>query len=340
MGVTQAEGASLVEASYKPFTTKAALELANPPTLVASTISVLVGGAAAVALSPEVLQVSPLRSVGIWVLMFITSVLMQAAVNTFNDYADFNTGLDTAETILDETDASIVYNEINPKSARNFGIALLACAAIFGLVVVLLTGWPLLIVGLSAAFVVVWYSIGPKPISYLPLGEVMAGVVLGGLIVCATYYAMTQTFSPILLAVGVPPTITIALIMQTNNTCDIERDIAAGRRTLPVLIGRERSIGVAKMLARATPVYMVIWVAVFDVVIWRSFLLLFMDALFAVGLYVLLRKRMERIGTGPYDLINRAVMMKNINDSCRSVNLCWVLILLTCWLVGDLYFVV
>ena len=29
--------------------------------------------------------------------------------------------------------------------------------------------------------------------------------------------------------------------MMTNNTCDVEKDVEAGRRTLPVLLGRERA---------------------------------------------------------------------------------------------------
>jgi 1,4-dihydroxy-2-naphthoate octaprenyltransferase len=33
----------------------------------------------------------------------------------------------------------------------------------------------------------------------------------------------------------------IGLIMMTNNICDIERDSATGRQTMPVLLGRARS---------------------------------------------------------------------------------------------------
>ena len=33
----------------------------------------------------------------------------------------------------------------------------------------------------------------------------------------------------------------VGLIMFTNNTCDVEKDVEAGRRTLSVLLGRERA---------------------------------------------------------------------------------------------------
>jgi 1,4-dihydroxy-2-naphthoate octaprenyltransferase len=321
---------------YKPFTPKAALELASPPSLVAAIMPVLVGGVAAVGLSLPVPLTLDLRAQLVWVLMLVTAVLMQAAVNTLNDYQDFLTGTDTAETILDEHDASIVYNGIDPAGALRFGIALLACAAVSGAVVVVLSGWPLLVVGLIAAAVLVLYSFGPKPISYLPLGELISGIVMGGLITGATYYALTLAFTPLVFAVIVPPVVTIALIMQTNNTCDIERDINAGRRTLPVLLGRARSIKLARILSWATPAWMVLALSLAAVFVWRSLLLLFVNAIIAGCLYFLLRHRLERIAKGPYDLVNRGPMMGNITAFCRLTNLAWAGAILAYWLLMQL----
>jgi len=275
------------------------------------------------------------RTICVWALMLIVAVLMQSAVNTINDYEDFKTGLDTAETVLDQGDASIIYNEINPRSARNFAIALMAASAALGLVVVLLSGWSLLLVGVAAAAVVVLYSVGPRPISSLPLGELFSGLFLGALVICSTFYAMTLTFTPAVITVAVPSVITIALIMQTNNTCDIGRDSAANRRTLPVLLGQKRSVRVMRELAWTIPIYMVVWVAAFDVIIWRSFILLFVDIGIAVCLFLLLRARIGYITIGAYDLINRASMMGNITRLCTAASLCWMAVLLVCWLLGD-----
>ena len=316
------------------------MELASPPTWVASISSALVGGVAAIALSSEFPLVWDLRTFGVWALMLIIAVLMQSATNSINDYKDFMTGLDTTESILDETDASIVYNEFDPKHARSFAIALLFASAVLGLIVVLLSGWPILVAGLVAACIVVLYSAGPKPISYLPLGEIVSGVTMGGIITSATYYAMTLTFSPFVLTVCVPPIITIGLIMMANNTCDIQRDKVAGRRTLPVLLGLDRSMRVERVLAWANPAYMVVWVAAFDVIFWRSFLLLAVDAAIALGLYFLLRSSAGLIGDGPYNLVNRRVMMTNITGFCRTVNLAWMAILLICLVVGSGFFIV
>ena len=42
-------------------------------------------------------------------------ILMQASVNTFNDYYDFVKGADSEEDNVDVTDAVLVYNHINPR---------------------------------------------------------------------------------------------------------------------------------------------------------------------------------------------------------------------------------
>jgi 1,4-dihydroxy-2-naphthoate octaprenyltransferase len=321
----------VAEIDYRPFTPKAALELASPPSLVAAVMPVLVGGAAAIGLSSPGLLVFDPRTLLAWVLMLVTAVLMQAAVNTLNDYRDFLAGTDTAETILDEHDASIVYNGIDPKSALRFGIALLVCAAVSGAAVVMLSGWPLLAVGLAAAAVLVLYSFGPRPISYLPLGELISGLVMGGLITGATYYAMTRSFIPLVLVVAVPPIITIALIMQTNNTCDIERDIEAGRHTLPVLLGRARSVRLARVLSWAIPIWMMLALALTSVFLWQSPPLLLVGVVITGCLCLLLRRRIARIAAGPYDLVNRGVMMGNITAFCRLTNLVWAGAILICW---------
>ena len=85
------------------------------------------------------------------------------------------------------------------------------------------------------------YSGGKTPISYLPIGEAVSGIVMGGLIPLACYHVLTLQFEPLVLIWSVPVIIGIGLIMLTNNTCDVEKDIEANRSTLSVKIGRTRA---------------------------------------------------------------------------------------------------
>jgi 1,4-dihydroxy-2-naphthoate octaprenyltransferase len=168
-------------------------------------------------------------------------ILMQATANTLNDYYDFKKGADSLENQEDPTDAVLVYNRVDPASALRLAIGFLIAAALLGAYVVARTGWVPLAIGIIGAGVIVLYSAGKTPLSYLPLGEAVSGIAMGTLIPLACYYALTSHFVYYVVPCSLPLVIGIALIMFTNNTCDIEKDIEAGRRTLPVILGRERS---------------------------------------------------------------------------------------------------
>ena len=110
-----------------------------------------------------------------------------------------------------------------------------------GAYVIWVAGWIPLAIGIVGALFVVLYSAGKTPLSYLPIGELVSGGVMGGLIPLACYQALTGVFDLRALLWAVPTIIGVGLVMLTNNTCDVEKDACAGRRTLPVLLGRPQA---------------------------------------------------------------------------------------------------
>ena len=172
--------------------------------------------------------------------LLVIVLLMQSAVNAFDDYADFVKGTDTLENSPDAEDAVIVYG-LNPKTARNLGFLFLILAAIPAVYVVCRCGWVPLAIGLVGTFVLFWYAFGKTPISYLPLGELLCGFVMGGLIPFAGYFMQTGQLDWFVLVEALPPMIGMSINMFSNNGCDIERDLPAGRRTLACLIGQKRT---------------------------------------------------------------------------------------------------
>ena len=220
--------------SYARFTPRMALQLAAPHTWPAAVLPCLIAVCAA-AVSPSG------ASATMSCVLLVICVLMQSSVNTFNDYYDFVKGSDSADDDVEESDATLVYNNVNPRSALRLGIAFLVAAFVLGAYVIYHAGWIPLAIGAVGAFFVVVYSAGKTPLSYLPLGEAVSGVVRGGLIPLACYQALTGDMNWLMLLWAVPEVIGVGLIMLTNNTCDIEKDIEAGRRTLPVLIGRAKA---------------------------------------------------------------------------------------------------
>lgn len=235
-----------------------ALQIAAPHTWPAAILPALIAMACAAANGHAVSAVMAL-------VLLAICILMQAAVNTFNDYYDYVKGSDSTEDNVDPTDAVLVYNNVNPHSALMLAVGFLVVAFALGAYVIWQAGWIPLAIGIVGAIVVVLYSAGKTPISYLPIGELMSGFVMGGLIPLACYQAITKCFDPIMLVWALPTIIGVGLIMLTNNTCDVEKDIESGRKTLPVLLGRSR----ARTLYHAL---VWIWIAlvIVNVLIWFS----------------------------------------------------------------------
>ena len=166
---------------------------------------------------------------------------MQSSVNTFNDYYDYVKGADSIDDDVDPSDAVLLYNNVNPRSALALAVGLLITAFALGIYVIWQAGIIPLIIGIIGAVFVVLYSAGKTPISYLPIGEIVSGVVMGGLIPLACYYVLSGSLTPLALLWALPEILGVGLIMFTNNTCDIEKDIDANRHTLSVLLGREKA---------------------------------------------------------------------------------------------------
>ncbi|MCR5845985.1 MAG: prenyltransferase [bacterium] len=209
-----------------------AVQLAAPHTWVASIYPCLVGVCAAAV-------TSAFTSVTMAIALLLISVLMQSAANTFNDYFDFVKGADSADDNVEISDATLVYNNINPRSALVLAIGFLVVALAIGVYVIIEAGWVPLAIGIVGAIVVVCYSFGKTPVSYLPISELVSGVVMGGLIMIASYYCMAASWSWTCLVWSIPTIIGVALVMLTNNTCDIEKDIDAKRKTFPAIVGRD-----------------------------------------------------------------------------------------------------
>lgn len=214
---------------YKPLTARAIVELAAPHTWPASILPVGLGTALSCALKGSFQS-------GILISTLFAAVLLQCAVNTLNDYVDFIKGTDTLENSNDVTDAALIYHGFNPRSALILGGVFMLLAALSGAYTVVVAGWIPLFIGIIGGGVVLLYSMGRLPISYLPVGELFSGVVMGGGITLACFTAQSGVFSWRILWYALPMIITIGLIMLTNNTCDIARDKVAGRKTFPVLV--------------------------------------------------------------------------------------------------------
>lgn len=197
-------------------------------------------------------------------VLFLICALMQAAANTLNDYLDYKKGTDSRENSSEDAfDAVLVYNNINPDHVLIFAIAQLIVAALLGCYIVYISGIIPLVIGIIGAVVVVIYSAGRTPLSYLPIGEIAIGITMGGLIPLACVYVLSGVLDWWLALVALPLMIGIGMILATNNTCDIEKDIAAHRHTLAVTLGRDNAVSLYKLVILIWPALMLVLELIF-----------------------------------------------------------------------------
>lgn len=221
---------------YSPLTLNLAFQLAAPHTWAAALMPVLFSYVYCT------VTYSGKLSIFLSLILLAICLLMQSAVNVLNDYFDFKKGTDSADNSSDDAfDAVLVYNNLNPKSVLALAVGFLVVAAALGLYLVYLTSWILLVIGIVGALIVVLYSGGKTPISYLPIGEFVSGFVMGSLIPLACCYTLSGVFEPMVLLASLPIMFGIGMILFTNNTCDIEKDIPAQRKTISVVLGRKKA---------------------------------------------------------------------------------------------------
>lgn len=223
--------------TYTTLSPSLAFQLAGPHTWVAAVTPILL------AYTYTGITYSGNINFFLALILLIISVAMQSAVNVLNDYFDFKKGTDSLENSSEDAfDAVLVYHNINPKTVLIYAIALLVVAGALGIYLVIITGWPLLVIGILGALAVVLYSAGRTPISYLPIGEFVSGIVMGGLITLASCYVLSGILDLRVLLISLPCIVGIGMILFTNNTCDIEKDILAHRKTLSVVLGRQTAM--------------------------------------------------------------------------------------------------
>lgn len=179
-------------------------------------------------------------------------ILMQSAVNAFDDYSDYLKGTDTLENSPDAYDAVIVYG-MNPKTARNLAFSFLFIALIPAAWVLYNCGLVPLYIGLFGTCILFWYAFGKIPITYLPLGELFCGFTMGGLIPLAAFYSQTKSLDWFVLVQAIPPMFGMSINMFSNNGSDIDRDVQVGRKTLACLLGRRRTDALYRFL-------LIVWV--------------------------------------------------------------------------------
>jgi 1,4-dihydroxy-2-naphthoate polyprenyltransferase len=118
----------------------------------------------------------------------------------------------------------------------SFGLAVLA-----GVYLIVVAGWALLLVGAASILAGVAYTGGPRPYGYEGLGEVFVFLFFGIVAVAGSFFVEVKHLDWEAFALAVPVGLLASAILVVNNMRDIDSDRRAGKRTLAVRMGRERT---------------------------------------------------------------------------------------------------
>jgi 1,4-dihydroxy-2-naphthoate polyprenyltransferase len=177
----------------------------------------------------------PLR----FIAALVGAVFIQVGTNLSNDYSDARRGADTEDRLgpVRVTAGGLVPpKRVLVATYISFGVAVLA-----GIYLIAVAGWQLLIVGAASILAGVLYTGGPRPYGYEGLGEAFVFLFFGIVAVAGSYFVQVKHLNWEAFALAVPVGLLAASILVVNNVRDIETDRRAGKRTLAVRLGRERT---------------------------------------------------------------------------------------------------
>ena len=104
------------------------------------------------------------------------------------------------------------------------------------------SSWWLVVIGLIGMAVGYLYTGGPLPIAYTPFGELVSGLLMGTCFVLIAFFIQTNTVTVESVLISIPIGILVGAINMANNIRDIDEDIKGGRKTLVILLGREKAV--------------------------------------------------------------------------------------------------
>lgn len=173
------------------------------------------------------------------VLALLVALALQVGVNYFNDYSDGVRGTDTVRV----GPVRLVGQGLAPASqVKRAALLSLGIATVLGTALVLVSRqWILLPIGVAAVLAAYGYTGGKHPYGYLGLGDVFVFVFFGPVAVCGTTLVTGGGLWPVAVLTSIAIGILTVNILVANNLRDRALDEEAGKRTLSVRLGDERT---------------------------------------------------------------------------------------------------
>jgi len=201
---------------------------ARPRTLTLSITPVAVGTALAWGVNGKIHWPAVLAAL-------LGSMCIQLGTNLHNDAVDSERGGDGPDRVGPPRVTAL--GLLDAANVKRGAAACFALAALMGLYLVAVGGWPILLLGVLSIVAGWAYTGGPLPIAYTPLGELFVIAFFGVGAVGGTFWLCTAEFGAPALDAGLTLGLLTGAVLLVNNFRDVDADARVGRRTLAIVAG-------------------------------------------------------------------------------------------------------
>lgn len=195
-------------------------------------------------------------------LAFLGALLSHVAVNVFNEYFDYKSGVDfkTMKTPFSGGSGVLPAGLLNPRSVYVLGISCIAAIIAIGGYFIYVQGPLIIPVGVAGIITVYFYTtyITKSPL----LCAIAPGLGFGPLMVMGTYFALTGTYSLAAGLASLVPGFLVSNLLLLNQFPDVEADASVSRRHFPISVGLEKSSLIYTALVLAAYLALIISVEV------------------------------------------------------------------------------
>lgn len=183
----------------------------------------------------------------VFIFAVLTAVLLQIISNLANDYGDYLKGTDKKGRIGPLR--MVTSGAITPKKMVRM-IAIMTVLTLISGSFLIFYGIRdhninavifFFLTGIIALLSAIKYTIGKKPYGYIGLGDLFVFIFFGLAGVIGTYYLHTGTFRLSLLLPAISIGLLCAGVLNLNNMRDILSDNKVGKRTLVVILGKQKA---------------------------------------------------------------------------------------------------
>jgi len=228
-------------------------EEARPQFLLASLVSVFVG------VSLATYEGFPFKLFD-FALATTGALVAHIGIHAFNDYSDFNTGIDLKvhRTPFSGGSGVLPSGKLEPIHVYYFGVACLLVVICIGIYFMATVGLAILPIGLLGIAIMYSYT---SHLTRVGFGE--AGCVVGfALWSIGPYFVLTGRYSLSILPVSLISGLMGVALLILNEFPDLEADRAGGRRTIPIMLGLRRASRIYSLVVVSMYVWLLVLVAV------------------------------------------------------------------------------